>query len=258
MRLDKFLSDMNMGSRKELRQKIRKGTVLVNGEKAADPGMAVTAVDEVFFDGEKIDYRAYEYYMLNKPAGLVTATEDRFQKTVLDLFGESRRKDLFPVGRLDKDTVGLLLITNDGDLNHRLLSPKKHVDKEYYVHVSGRVDEQDIRAFGKGIRIDEVFTALPAELKIISYRETASGNDAENFKRAGLDPTQLIKGVSEVMVTIQEGKFHQIKRMFHSIGKEVVYLKRLRMGTLVLDSRLEEGGYRHLTEDEIAELKNTH
>lgn len=138
MRLDKFLSDMNMGTRTELKRDIRKGAVQVNGEKITDPGFMVNENDEIIFAGEPVPYFRYEYYMLNKPAGVITATEDRYQKTVLDFFGERRRKDLSPVGRLDKDTVGLLLVTNDGGFHHRLLSPKKHIDKEYYARKIGR------------------------------------------------------------------------------------------------------------------------
>lgn len=166
--------------------------------------------------------------MLNKPQGVVSATEDNFQKTVLDLLGDSRRDDLFPVGRLDKDTEGLLLITNDGALAHRLLSPKKHVSKIYFAHIEGKVTEEDVAAFKKGLVIDEEFTALPAHLKILKSDD-----------------------ISEIEVEIFEGKFHQVKRMFQSVGKKVVFLKRLSMGTLILDSTLKPGEFRPLTRAEL-------
>lgn len=255
MRLDKFLSDMNMGTRSELKQKIRKGTVSVNGKTITDPGVAVDEKDSIIFEGKPIVYSRWEYYMLNKPAGIITATEDRRQKTVLDLFEEGRRKDLSPVGRLDKDTVGLLLITNDGELHHRLLSPKKHVDKEYYARIDGKVDDKDIEKFAAGIVIDETLTALPANLIVDGYRESALPADFVDLENSHAPQSELAKGVSEIRVVVQEGKFHQIKRMFHAIGKEVIYLKRIRMGSLILDEHLSEGKYRKLTAEEIALLK---
>ena len=170
--------------------------------------------------------------MLNKPGGVITATNDKRQQTVLDLIVDKERKDLFPVGRLDKDTEGLLLITNDGELAHRLLSPKKHVAKTYYATVEGKVTEEDTALFKAGLPIDETWTALPAELKILR-------SDT----------------ISEVEITIYEGKFHQIKRMFEAVDKKVLTLKRLSMGTLKLDIQLAPGGYRPLTEQEIRELR---
>ena len=243
--------------------------------------------DEIIFAGEPVPYFRYEYYMLNKPAGVVTATEDRYQKTVLDFFGERRRKDLSPVGRLDKDTVGLLLVTNDGGFHHRLLSPKKHIDKEYYARIDGRVDEADREKFEKGIYVDEIFTALPAKLMIDGYRENALESDFMDLANSRAPKSALENGVSEIRVVVQEGKdlgdftsmpakleiigdceakvivqegkFHQIKRMFHALGKEVIYLKRIRIGSIVLDPTLEEGTYRRLTAGEIAALeKNGH
>lgn len=252
MRLDKFLSDMNMGTRTELKRNIRKGAAQVNGENVTDPGFMVNESDEVIFAGESVPYFHYEYYMLNKPAGVITATEDRYQKTVLDFFGERRRKDLSPVGRLDKDTVGLLLITNDGGFHHRLLSPKMHVEKEYYARIDGRVDEKDREKFQEGIYIDETFTALPAELMIDKYRKNALSSDFMDLANSRAPKSALKNGVSEVRIVVQEGKFHQIKRMFHALGKEVIYLKRIRIGSLALDSTLEEGAYRRLTTEEAA------
>lgn len=228
IRLDKFLADMGYGTRSEVKKEITKGNVKINGLPVRKPETKIdTEKDEVMYREQPAAYEKYEYYMLNKPAGVISATTDKKEKTVLDLIGEKQRKDLFPVGRLDKDTEGLLLITNDGELAHRLLSPKKHVDKVYYVRVQGRLSEEDIRILAEGIDIGEEKPTLPAQLVILK-----SGQ------------------VSEAEITIQEGKFHQVKRMFHALDKEVVYLKRLRMGTLVLDENLKPGEYRKLTKEE--------
>ncbi len=234
LRLDKYLADMGIGTRSEVKGYIRKGRVKVNKEVAKAPDLKITGEDYVTFDEQVISYVNTEYYMLNKPGGVVSATRDKFASTVVDLIEEGKRKDLFPVGRLDKDTEGLLLITNDGDLAHRLLSPKKHVSKCYYARVTGRVDAEDIKRFQDGMKLDEELTTLPAELKLIKAEA----------------------GESEVLVTIFEGKFHQIKRMFEAVGKEVLYLKRLSMGELTLDESLEPGEYRELTKAEIKLLYN--
>lgn len=231
MRLDKFLADMGAGTRSELKKMIRAKRVTVDGEVIRDPGFSVDETSEVLLDGKPVVYEGFVCYMLNKPAGVISATKDPSQQTVLDLIREQHRTDLFPVGRLDKDTEGLLLITNDGKLAHRLLSPKKHVEKTYFARVEGVVTEADVKVFEEGMEIGEDFTALPAELKILS-----SGAQ------------------SEVLVTICEGKYHQIKRMFHAVGKEVVYLKRLLMGDLSLDPALLPGEYRRLTEEEIRRI----
>ena len=169
---------------------------------------------------------------MNKPAGVVSATRDTKEKTVIDLLRENGRPDLFPAGRLDKDTEGLLLITNDGELAHRLLSPRHHVDKNYYVKVQGLLTEEDCRAFAEGLKVSDDFTTMPAELVILQAGE-----------------------ISEAEVTIREGKFHQVKRMFHAVGKEVLYLKRLSMGTLKLDEALKPGEFRPLTKEELDGLK---
>ena len=235
MRLDKLLADMNLGTRKDLKQEIRRGDVLVNGAPVKDPGFSVDGSEEILWKGKRVRYAAYEYYLLNKPAGVISASEDPKQETVLDLLGADRRRDLFPVGRLDKDTVGLLLITNDGDLAHRLLSPKKHVDKTYYALVAGRVTQEDVDAFREGFDVDESLHTLPARLEILSVTEKNS----------------------EVHVTIREGKFHQIKRMFSARGMEVLYLKRLTMGPLTLDPDLPEGSFRPLTEEELEALRES-
>ena len=228
IRLDKFLADMGYGTRSEVKKEITKGNVKINGLSVRKPETKIdTEKDEVMYREQLAAYEKYEYYMLNKPAGVISATTDKKEKTVLDLIGEKQRKDLFPVGRLDKDTEGLLLITNDGELAHRLLSPKKHVDKVYYVRVQGELVEEDIRRLAEGIDIGEEKLTLPARLVI---RKSGQFSEAE--------------------ITIQEGKFHQVKRMFHALGKEVVYLKRLSMGTLVLDGNLKPGEYRKLTKEE--------
>ena len=170
MRIDRYLSEMGAGTRSELKKMIRKGQVSVDGETVKDPGYSVEPGQKVLCAGVPVEYETEVYYLMNKPAGVITATEDRHQKTVLDLIGERTRKDLFPVGRLDRDTTGLLLITNDGEMGHRLLSPKKHVDKRYRALVSGEVNAEDVRKFAEGLRVDEELTALPAELEILEIR----------------------------------------------------------------------------------------
>lgn len=235
IRLDKYLADMSIGTRQEVKKYIRQGRVKINEDIIKKPEYKIREdEDEVTFDGAPVAYETFEYYMLNKPAGVISATEDKRDKTVLDLIKEKKRKDLFPVGRLDKDTEGLLLITNDGALAHRLLSPKKHVDKCYYAEISGGVTEDDVRVFKERINIgtqEEPEWTMPAELKILE------------------------KGtVSRIRLTIREGKFHQVKRMFLAVGKEVVYLKRERMGALVLDEELAPGEYRKLTDSELKSI----
>lgn len=232
IRLDKYLADMGKGTRSEVKKAIGKGLVRVNDEIVRKPETKLdTDVDVVLYDGESVGYAQFEYYMLNKPAGIISATEDKREKTVVDLIADKKRKNLFPVGRLDRDTEGLLLISNDGELAHRLLSPSRHVDKVYYAKIEGTVTDADVEAFRQGIDIGEEKLTRPAKLRIL--------NSAER---------------SEIELTICEGKFHQVKRMFHAVGKEVVYLKRLQMGTLVLDESLNPGDYRKLTEQEIADL----
>lgn len=233
LRLDKYLADMGIGKRSELKKAIKAGTVKVDGVVIKDPGKIVTPENEISYGGRKIVYEQYVYYMLNKPAGIISATEDTRQETVIDLLGPEQRKGIFPCGRLDKDTEGLLLMTNDGDLAHRLLSPKHHVDKVYYAEVDGVVTEEDIRIFAEGLVVDDELTAMPAELRILE-----SGD------------------LSRIELAIREGKFHQVKRMFQAVDKEVVYLKRLKMGPLELDPELELGEYRTLTEEELEALMN--
>ncbi len=230
MRLDKYLADMHVGSRQEVKQLIRKGRVNVNGVAVKDPGFSVPADAGVTVDGEKIVHREHFYYMLNKPAGILSATEDSSQQTVLDLFPEKLRRNLFPVGRLDKDTVGLLLITDDGDLAHRLLAPKSHVDKVYLLHTDTPMNREDVLAAKEGMTLEDGTGLMPALLDISPE-----------------DPQQA-------RITIREGKYHQIKRMLASRGHLVTYLKRLSMGSLVLDPTLPEGQYRELTEEELLSL----
>ena len=232
IRLDKYLADMGIGTRSRIKKEIRSGQVIVNGKPICRPELKInTDQDEVLFQGEPVTYEEYEYYMLNKPAGVISAASDRQETTVVDLIKDRKRDDLFPVGRLDKDTEGLLIITNDGDLAHRLLSPKKHVDKVYFARVKGLVTEEDIQSFTQGLDIEDEKPTLPAELVICSPG-----------------------GISEICLTIREGRFHQVKRMFQAVGKEVIYLKRLRMGCITLDEALKPGEYRRLTEEEVKRL----
>lgn len=235
IRLDKYLADMGCGTRQEVKKFIRSGQVSVDGIVVKKPETKVEqTVQEVFLNGEKVGYESFEYYMLNKPAGVISATEDQSCQTVVDLIKDKKRKDLFPVGRLDKDTEGLLLITNDGALAHRLLSPKKHVDKCYFARICGKVTEEDVRSFEKGVNIgsqEQPEITMPGKLEIITSDD-----------------------ISKIRLTIQKGKFHQVKRMFQAVGKEVIYLKRLRMGTLILDENLGIGEYRPLTKEELEKL----
>ena len=234
MRLDKYLSDMGAGTRSELKKEIRRSGVSVDGTVVTDPGFSVSSSSRVVFRGSVISYEEFVYYMLNKPAGIISASEDGREATVVDLIPEPKRRDLFPVGRLDRDTEGLLIITNDGALSHRLLSPKHHVDKVYYVRVSGILTDNDVELFSDGLVLTDGLECLPADLKILSVSEDDYTSEAE--------------------VTIREGKFHQVKRMFSSIGAEVLYLKRLSMGPVVLDPELSPGESRRLTADEMSLL----
>ncbi|MBH8603324.1 pseudouridine synthase [Thermoactinomyces sp. CICC 10522] len=233
-RLDKILAHMGIGTRKEIKKLVRAGRVRLNGITANDPGIHVYPdQDELTVDGIPILYREHIYLMMNKPQGVISATEDRFNEVISDLLEpEHRVFDPFPVGRLDKDTEGLILLTNDGKLSHQLLSPKKHVPKVYYALVEGAVTEADREAFASGITLDDGYETLPGQLRILN-----SGP------------------VSEVEVTIYEGKYHQVKRMFEAVGKRVKFLKRIAMGPLSLDPDLEPGEYRELSDEEIEMLK---
>ena len=243
MRLDKYLADMGAGTRSELKKEIRKGSVTVDGVVVKDAGFNVCASSNVKYRGKAARYEEFVYYMLNKPAGVISASEDPYEETVIDLIDEQKRRDLFPVGRLDRDTEGLLLITNDGALAHRLLSPKHHVDKTYFARVSGRLTSEDADAFVEGLILPDGLECLPAGLEVL---EIISANEADRSSEDGSS-----EFMSEALVTIREGKFHQIKRMFSALGKEVLYLKRLTMGTLTLDPSLAPGEYRRLTDEEL-------
>lgn len=245
IRLDKFLADTGYGTRSNVKQFIKKGSILIDGVKATRPDIKIDPeVNKINVNGRDVIYEQFEYYMLNKPAGVISASFDEREKTVVDLIKEKKRRDLFPVGRLDRDTVGLLLITNDGELSRRLLAPGKHVNKVYLVRVTGELDEEDVKAFSEGLDIGDEKLTMPAELKIIKiYDESELSENSE---------TSHI--ISEAEVTIMEGRFHQVKRMFEKRGHEVVFLKRLSMGALKLDDSLTEGEYRRLTEEELKSL----
>lgn len=234
MRLDKFLAEVGLGSRKEVKQLIKKGQISVNQKiEKSDKKQIDPEKDQVDYQGEILHYQEFYYYLLHKPAGVVSATEDKHDQTVMDIFSPSDyRSDLFPVGRLDKDTEGLLLITNDGKLAHDLLSPKKHVEKEYFAEVQGVMTAEDQQRFVDGFLLDGERT-LPAELLI----------------------DEVTENKSKVRIILHEGKFHQVKRMVKACGKEVTYLKRIRMGKLLLTKELVKGAYRSLTEDELKGLK---
>jgi len=234
IRLDKYLADMGAGTRSEVKNFVRKGLIRVNGETVKSPELKVDADrDIVEYNGRCVGYADFEYYMLNKPAGCVSATRDNVSETVLELIVDKKRKDLFPAGRLDKDTEGLLFITNDGDLAHRLLSPRHHVEKTYFALIDGMVTEEDRALFKEGVDIGEKELTLPADLKILT---------------SGIQ--------SEIELTITEGKFHQVKRMFEAVGKTVTYLKRVSMGGIALDPGLRPGEYRKLTEEELEILRS--
>lgn len=237
MRLDKFLADVGLGSRKEVKGLIKKGQVTVNGKVIkSDKFQVKELLDEIAYLDEKLMYQKNFYYLLNKPAGVVSATQDNYDETVLDLLNDfDYREDLFPVGRLDKDTEGLLLITNDGALAHRLLSPKKHVEKEYFAKVAGVMTAEDIDAFSKGLVISQGEETLPAVLTIDAV------NEAEQ--------------TSDIRLILHEGKFHQVKRMVKAVGKEVTYLKRIRMGNVVLPADLGLGEYRELMAEELVKIQ---
>ncbi len=233
-RLDKVLSNMGYGTRKEIRIVVKKGLVKVDGVVVKDSGQHVDPDNNIVeINGEKIQYIEYVYIMMNKPQGVLSASFDKKAKTVVDLLEEKYQKfKPFPAGRLDKDTEGLLVLTNDGVLAHEILAPKKHVPKKYYAKVNGKVSKEDIVAFQQGVILEDGYKTLPSQLEIIKSGE-----------------------ISEITLVIYEGKFHQVKRMFLSVGKEVVYLKRLSMGNLHLDDSLNPGEYRIISELEIKQLK---
>lgn len=235
MRLDKFLADAGLGSRSQVKELIKKGKIKVNGTITKSADFAVDDTCTVECENKLISSSEFHYYMLNKPAGVVTATEDKHDKTVLDLMKDAVGRSLFAAGRLDKDTEGLLLITDDGKLSHRLLSPKYHVDKTYEVTCEGELSSDEITTLETGMDIGEDRITLPAKVQVISYDES--------------------KNESVVHFIIKEGMFHQVKRMFGKVDHPVLHLKRLTFGPLVLDTTLESGQWRELSREEIDALK---
>lgn len=230
MRLDKFLCELNQGTRSQVKSLIRQGLVTVNGVVIKSPEYKVEEnKDCVVLRGAPLQYQRFQYFMLNKPKGVVSATQDNTARTVLDLLSpQDRQEDLFPVGRLDKDTEGLLLVTNDGELAHRLLSPKRHVDKTYLVGVERPLLEKAVEALEQGVDIGEKRLTAPAQVRILKEKE--------------------------LLITIHEGKFHQVKRMLQAVDNQVIFLKRISFGGLFLDESLEPGAYRALTEQEVTIL----
>ena len=230
MRLDRFLCELNLGTRTKDKKEIKAGLVSVNGVTVLRPEEQVReAADLVCYKGQPCVYEEYVYYLLHKPAGVVSATQDKRDRTVLDLLAGEGRSDLFPVGRLDKDTEGLLLITNDGPLAHALLSPGRHVDKEYECHLAHTFDAHQRELLEQGVDIGEKKKCRPAVVRILAEKK--------------------------ITLTITEGRFHQVKRMLHAVGNEVVYLKRIRMDRLQLEDSLEKGAYRRLTDEEVESLR---
>ncbi|MBO5372165.1 MAG: rRNA pseudouridine synthase [Lachnospiraceae bacterium] len=232
MRLDKLLVEMQIGSRSEVKKHIKNGLIAVDGNNKVKPEQQVDPQkQQITFRGKELHYQEFEYYMLYKPGDCVTARTDNFHKTVMDYI-TSQRKDLSPVGRLDLDTEGLLLITNDGKLSHNLLSPSKHVIKIYEANIEGIVTNEDVCAFETGLDIGDDTMTKPAKLEILEAGD-----------------------ISKIRVTITEGRYHQVKRMFQAVNKKVIFLKRIQMGTLCLDKNLQPGEYRSLTIEEISALK---
>ncbi|URZ15385.1 pseudouridine synthase [Clostridium felsineum] len=229
-RLDKIISNMGYGSRKDVKKIIKDGRVKVDGVVIKDNNKQVDPEKtKIVINGEEVFYKKYIYLMLNKPAGVISATFDNYDKTVIDLLNvEDQMFEPFPIGRLDKDTVGLLFLTNDGDFNHRLISPKWHVDKIYYAKINEKVTDEDVEAFKEGIVLDDGYKCMSADLKVLN-------SDKEY----------------EVEVIVREGKYHQVKRMFEARGKKVIYLKRISFAGIDLDEKLKEGEYRELTEEEM-------
>ncbi|MGM9886865.1 MAG: pseudouridine synthase [Lactococcus sp.] len=241
MRLDKFLAEAGLGSRSEVKVLLKKGKVTVAGLVIKDGRFQVDKNStEVAFEGEPLIYQEYYYYLLNKPQGVVSATKDNLDSTVVDLLAaEDFRSDIFPVGRLDKNTEGLLILTNDGALGHDLTQPKKHVEKEYFAHIDGEVTAEIVQRFADGLTLKNGEKVKPGEVFVEKTMESQT--------QSGM--------MSEIRIIIHEGKFHQVKRMFEAVGMYVLYLKRIRMGNLQLDADLALGQYRTLTENEIESLK---
>ena len=232
MRIDKYLANMNVGSRKEVHQLIKKGIVAVNGTTVKTPKQQVKESDQVTVNGDAVAYQKYHYFLLNKPKGVLSATEDRSQPTVISILApQDRYQGIVPVGRLDKDTTGLLLLTNDGQLNHELLAPGKHVDKVYRAEIAGVANDTTVKTFASGMTLGDGTKLQPAELKILSQDEEHDRSTTE--------------------IKIREGKYHQIKRMFGAVGIKVVELERISMGKLTLPANLKRGEYLELKLEDI-------
>ena len=262
MRLDKFLTEMNLGSRSQVKTYLRQGSVTVNGEVTTQPETQIRENEDlVTFQGNILRYHKFEYYMMNKPAGVLSATKDGDTKTVLDLLPANRKRDLSPAGRLDKDTEGLLLLTNDGELAHRLLSPKKHVSKTYLARIAHFLSSEDILRLESGIDLGEDGITMPAH--VTELREAPEWNESANASRefgrelSATESETVPSGAGEVWIhlTIHEGKYHQVKRMLQAVGNEVLYLKRIRFGALSLDPSLAPGEYRELRPEELESLR---
>ena len=232
MRIDKYLANMNVGSRKEVHQLIKKGIVAVNGTTVKTPKQQVKESDQVTVNGDAVAYQKYHYFLLNKPKGVLSATEDRSQPTVISILApQDCYQGIVPVGRLDKDTTGLLLLTNDGQLNHELLAPGKHVDKVYRAEIAGVANDTTVKTFASGMTLGDGTKLQPAELKILSQDEEHDRSTTE--------------------IKIREGKYHQIKRMFGAVGMKVVELERISMGKLTLPANLKRGEYLELKLEDI-------
>jgi len=264
-RLDKVLSNLGYGSRAEIKRDISKGNVLVNGILCKDPATKVTLSDLIQHDGEELIRKEHYYFMMNKAPDCITATEDARDKTVMEyLIGRHRKMNLFPVGRLDKETEGLLIFTTNGKFAHHYTSPKHLINKEYYVEVQGILSESDVQAFQEGVVLDDGYKTLPGQLILLSADQALIHIPFKNQKESSEKTTDIIsesssneqenKEISYAKVIIREGKFRQIRRMFHSLGKHVIYLRRDKMGTIDLDTKLEVGKYRELTDSEVKSL----
>jgi 16S rRNA pseudouridine516 synthase len=269
IRLDKMLANLGYGSRSEIKILIRQGAVTVNDKQTKDHGLQINPnQDVVVLDGETIQYRDTVYVLMHKPAGIVSATEDSRDRTVIDLLDEDLKVlSPFPVGRLDKDTEGLLLITNDGKLSHELLSPRKHVPKTYRALVAGEVGAEDDEIFAQGVTLDDGYVTMPAQLKMLArVKDGQMPTSEDELFVAEMTQAMVLVPISEetespavlswIELTIHEGKFHQVKRMFEAVDKKVLYLRRISMGPLKLDILLTPGQWRELTDDELESLRN--
>lgn len=251
VRIDKYLADVGIGTRSEVKKLLKAGFVSVNGQITKDSSLKVnTDKDKVSFKGKELTYQEFHYYMLNKPSGCISATRDGLSPTVIEFLKGVPTKDLFPVGRLDKDTEGLLLITNDGMLAHNLLSPKKHVNKTYIAFVNKALSEEELELFKSGLDIGDETPTLPAEIYEASEKQITDNLENSSIKKEELSYSKAY------LVIIKEGRYHQIKRMFEYFKSNVVYLKRLKMGNLYLDSKLMPSQYRPLSSEEIYSLKS--